>query len=206
METLLPRLGSLAETANRLRRMANIRPLSTMAVIALALMLQACTVIQEELKREDLPPREYNILLSPRAHGRVTWQGEPLSGVTIIRSIKYGDAYVDDAKTNANGEFKFPDRNITAPLPEGLFSKKTPITEEIYFKHNDSSFILWSAPLVDAAFRQELALRLLEMNCELSDERSSFYIPSAENGEYYTIESICRWPYGPNPNEKPEGW
>ena len=149
--------------------------------------------------------KKYDVHLCPEVHGRVTFKGQPLSGITIIRDINYGESYIDKTQTDANGEFHFPEWNIQSHLPGNLFTQETRVIQHVYFKMNKKFIYLWGAPQRGTKPNQALSQRLALLKCEVTDKRADFYFPSAEHPEFYhTAVSVCRWPYGLGPNERPK--
>lgn len=137
--------------------------------------------------------KRYDVHLSPEVKGQLTDSGKPLEGILITREAHYGKSYIDETRTDSDGNFSFPSRSIRSSLPG------RPLTEArvIHFIHahiEGESYLLWQAATGDInvprAFREHLAF----LNCDIANPEITHHLHNYEHPQFeHNIGSICRW-------------
>ena len=173
-------------------------------ITAWLLLLPACEVNADMF---GLFAKKYDVHLSPAVNGRVTNNGQPVAGLTLKRALKYGDLYTDEATTDNNGEFHFAERNIRSRLPGGAFTGDTKVIQSIMAIHQGQEYAIWYTSQIGLTPNQALTRRLLLLHCDLTVAEAKFYFKSMETDVLsHTVVSICRWPFGPKPNDLDDDW
>ena len=146
----------------------------------------------------DLFARKYDVHLSPAVRGHLTLNGKPASGVVVIRELEYGESYIDQTRSDANGEFHFAARRIRSTLPGRPFGGELRVFQQLYVVMESEPKQLWWAHPIGITPNQALSQRLARLHCELSDERALFHVASVEHpDDHHSISTICRWPQDP---------
>ncbi len=174
--------------------------LSLAAALAAAslLLLPACEVNADMF---GLFAKKYDVHLSPAVSGRLTKDGQPLAGVKVVRDLNYDKSFIDSTTTDADGKFSFPAKSIRSSLPGGMFTADIPVIQTINAEFSGKNFLLWATAQHGFEENSELAIRLRQLNCDISVEEVVYYVPNP-NGkakQEHGIGTICRWSFGPNP-------
>jgi hypothetical protein len=170
-------------------------PIHIKLLFILHLMTTAFFVYPQQAKTDMFSWfKKYDVHLSPAVYGQITLDGEPLHSIKVFRELDYDKSYTDEAVTNAQGEFHFPEKNIKSRLPGNKLDQPT-IRQVISLDYQGQTFVLWytSTPSIEphATFQRLLAA----LNCELKSPEEKYSLPNMEYPDFpHGVVSICRWP------------
>jgi hypothetical protein len=147
--------------------------LRNVALIA-ALLALSTFALKEVLAMSFLNPTKTCVFSAVKA--RLTMNGEPLKGVTVIRRWEWHDLKEEATQTDAKGEFSFPaafESSVTRLLPIEIV-----IGQALYVKLDGEEKKFWSNSKRDAKENAEYNGRPIALRCELTDEMKT----TRENG------------------------
>jgi hypothetical protein len=116
---------------------------------------------------------------------RLTMNGEPLKGATVIRRWEWQKLQEESTKTDEQGEFTFPavfESSATRLLPVELV-----IAQGLYVKLNGEEKKLWSNSKREPKENTEYNGRPISLVCELTHEMKT----TRENGAIRS--TLCTW-------------
>ena len=99
---------------------------------------------------------------------RLTKNGQPLKGVTVIRRWTWHDAHEDSTHTNANGEFSFPavfEASVSRLLPVEFA-----VAQSLYIKGAGDEEMFWVNTKRKTDENSEYKGRPISLQCELTHE------------------------------------
>lgn len=132
--------------------------------------------------------------LSPAVHGKITLNGKSLHSIKVFRELDYGKSYNDEAITDEQEQFYFPEKNIKSRLPGNKFDQSK-IRQVISLDHHGKTFVLWYLNTSSIKPQQAIVQRLATLNCDLSNEELEHIFPNIEKPDFpHSTFSICRWP------------
>lgn len=145
--------------------------------------------------------KKTEVQLSPPVKGRITDNGEPLSGVEVVRELFYSgydkeSAIIDYALTNTNGEFSFVEKVIKSRAPNDVFGQNIPVSQEIYIKKEgkDDIFLLWG---VSKHWRSAPPLNdlMLQLNADLQNKEVDHMVNTSgyDTRNEQLVTTICYW-------------
>lgn len=138
--------------------------------------------------------KKYDVHLSPAVHGKITLNGKPLHNIKVFRELDYDKSYTDEAVTNAQGEFQFPEKHIKSRLPGNKFDQSKS-RQVISLDYQGKLFLLWYLNTSSIKPQQAVVQRLASLNCDLSNEELEHVFPNIEKPDFpHSTFSICRWP------------
>ena len=138
--------------------------------------------------------KKYDVYLSPAVIGKITLDGKPLHSIKVFRELDYGKSYTDEAVTNVQGEFQFPEKHIKSRLPGNKFDQSK-IRQVISLDHHGKTFVLWYLNTSSIKPQHAIVQRLATLNCDLSNEELEHIFPNIEKPDFpHSTFSICRWP------------
>lgn len=112
------------------------------------------------------------IVYSSPVEGLIHWDGKPLEGVVVTRSLRSGGfkkgEYEDNTTTDAKGGFKLPvveERRLFRP---DLLSANPNVSQLIWLVYEDQRYAFWSYSKHDFYERSEADGELIKINCDLS--------------------------------------
>lgn len=136
--------------------------------------------------------KKYDVHLSPEVQGKITLNGKPLSGIKVFRELDYDKSYNDEAITNEQGQFYFPEKNIKSRLPGNKLDQST-IRQVISLDYQSKTYVLWytSTPSIEphATFKNLLKA----LNCDLTSPEEKYRLPNIEYPDFpHGVVSICQ--------------
>jgi len=136
--------------------------------------------------------KKYDVHLSPAVRGKVTLDGKPLRRIKVFRELDYDESYTDEAVTDEQGQFYFPEKNIRSRQPGNKLDQST-IRQVISLDYQGKIFVLWytSTPSIKphATFQRLLGA----LNCELKSPEEKYSLPNLEYPEFpHGVVSICQ--------------
>jgi len=148
--------------------------------------------------------KKTEVQLSPPVKGRITDNGQPLSGVEVVRELFYSgydkkNAIIDYALTNTHGEFSFDEVVIKSRSPSDIFGQNIPVSQEIYIKkeadeHGADMFLLWGA---SKHWRSTPPLNnlMLQLNADLQNKEVDQMVDTTgyNTRNEQLVSTICHW-------------
>jgi hypothetical protein len=116
---------------------------------------------------------------------RLTLNGEPLKGATVIRRWEWHELKEESTQTDDQGAFAFPavfESSITRVLPLELV-----VAQGLYVKVSGKEQKFWSNSKREPKENTEYNGQPISLACELSDEMKT----TRENGSIRS--TLCRW-------------
>lgn len=116
---------------------------------------------------------------------RLTMNGEPLKGVTVVRRWEWQKLHEESTKTNEQGEFVFPaafESSVSRLLPVELV-----IAQGLYVKVDGEERKFWSNSKREPKENAEYNGRPISLVCELTHDMKS----TRENGAI--MSTLCKW-------------
>lgn len=137
--------------------------------------------------------KKYDVQLFPVVEGRITKNGVPQAGVTIIREATYDDAEIQEAVTGPDGRFSFPPWTIRSRTPGKAFVEDR-LRQVLAAKHKGEQYLLWYYVTGRLDGEEVIAEKLGNLSCDLNDEEISYHFQMVENPSFtHNLASICRW-------------
>ncbi|QLE87147.1 carboxypeptidase regulatory-like domain-containing protein [Shewanella sp. Scap07] len=145
-----------------------------------------------------------DVAVFPSVSGRVLNNGEPISNFKLRRGYLYlgteeEQPVWDEAYTDEQGNFQFPELIIQSKLPNIPFGRTIiaqliDIQDTRYPEYKDT--YLWWAKSKGVNHISHFVERLAALNCDLNDEEVPHQIINEkyEGAIRYEVKSICRWP------------
>lgn len=145
------------------------------------------------LSRDVWIRKKYDVQLFPVVEGRITKNGVPQAGVTIIREATYDDAEIQEAVTGPDGRFSFPPWTIRSRTPGKAFVEDR-LRQVLAAKHKGEQYLLWYYVTGRLDGEEVIAEKLGNLSCDLNDEEISYHFQMVENPSFtHNLASICRW-------------
>jgi len=133
-------------------------------------LLVALTIVSPEvLPMSLLNPMKVCVFSAVKA--RLTKNGEPLKGATVIRRWEWQQAREDRTTTDDEGSFTFPavfESSVTRLLPVELV-----IGQALEVVNGDEKTLIWSFAKRKPEENSELKGRSIILRCELTEERKA---------------------------------
>ena len=144
----------------------------------------------------DFFKKKYDVHLSPEVRGTVKLNGKPMPGLLVLRELDYIGVYekTQKAKTDEQGRFSFPEKNVRATEPGSIFHEPR-IWNVVHVRYNDEEYYLWHGVTGSLEPVKGKSDKLLQLNCDLIDSLEIIDIDNIEypNRRPHAIKSICRW-------------
>ena len=124
------------------------------------------------------------LVLFSRVEGRVTLNGEPVSGVEVVQQASYlepGDLPTTAVRTDASGRFSFDEISRRAGLG-GLLPGEMRVSQKLLLRYDGQEFEGWRHSKTSGEPNGELDGKPLKLVCELTTA------PDFEGTHY----GICR--------------
>ena len=145
--------------------------------------------------------KKVDVEVFPEVIGSLTHEGKPLAGIKLKRGYKYSGVMEeiewDYTTTDDEGKFSFPEIIYSTNHPNKPFAE-TRVAQAIKVAEGDyTDSFLWSSVTKGEKHIPLLAERLVQLNCDLSNEAINQEIIEEEisNGvSRLQVFSICRWP------------
>ena len=145
--------------------------------------------------------KKVDVEVFPEVIGSLTHEGKPLAGIKLKRGYKYSGVMEeiewDYTTTDDEGKFSFPEIIYSTNHPNKPFAE-TRVAQAIKVAEGDyTDSFLWSSVTKGEKHILLLAERLVQLNCDLSNEAINQEIIEEEisNGvSRLQVFSICRWP------------
>ncbi|WP_252728375.1 DUF6795 domain-containing protein [Alteromonas sp. C1M14] len=131
-------------------------------------------------------------LLSAPISGQLFHGDKPMAHTRIIRSLTYGDEYVDTALTDENGRFEFAEKIIKTAKPSRMFDNSS-LFQHIYLENGTTEgIVLWVASISIYNDSQTLKDLLSGLVCDVSQPPQTYDIPIKEDTRHtFAIYTTC---------------
>jgi len=113
------------------------------------------------------------IVYSSPVEGLIHWDGKPLEGVVVTRSLRSGGfkngEYEDNTTTDAKGSFKLPvveERRLFRP---DLLSANPRIDQSIHLEYEGHEYSIWSNSKRNFYGLTETDGGVIRLTCDISD-------------------------------------
>lgn len=137
--------------------------------------------------------KKYDVELFPPVQGRILLDGEALSGVTVIREATYDNSDIQEARTDEEGRFSFPEWLVKSRTPGKPFVEDR-LRQVIIAEHQGHKYVLWYYVTGRTSGEAVVAEKLQALDCDLRDEETDHHFQKAENPDFtHNVSSICRW-------------
>ena len=136
----------------------------------------------------------HKVHLCPEVNGSLLNGGEPLANVKITRLLYYSDgkSTEDNCYTDSNGIFSMPEKSLRSSQPSLLIAERF-TSQIIQAAYGDKEHLLWAFTNSGIKAKAEVALKLRELNGDITNEDIFFSFYSHEDDFKYEASSICRW-------------
>lgn len=137
--------------------------------------------------------KRVDVFLCPEVHGQITLNGEPLSGVRLMREVFYDKEILDRTETSESGGFSFERLAIKSRTPNKAFVEAR--THQIVVAdYQGKRYLLWHHITDSIEEEPFITEKLQHLNCDLSDDEIYHHFPIPGRSDFtYNIKSICRW-------------
>ncbi|MBH0059265.1 hypothetical protein I6F65_20190 [Pseudoalteromonas sp. SWXJZ94C] len=132
-------------------------------------------------------------VLSAPVKGQLLNEGQPVADTKVIRSLTYGDEYLDETITDSNGNFSFAEKIIKTSKPSNMFDNGS-LIQHIYLENGTpEGVVLWAVRVTLHEQSNTLKRLLANLVCEISKEPQTFDIPIEEDTSHtYAIYTSCK--------------
>lgn len=135
-------------------------------ILLLSLLVLTTFSLEEVLAMSFLNPTKTCVFSAVKA--RLTKNGEPLKGVTVVRRWRWHEPHEDSAKTDAKGEFTFPavfELSVARLLPIEVV-----IAQSLRVNVNGEEEVFWVNSKRDPKENGEYNGRPMSLVCEMTHE------------------------------------
>lgn len=137
--------------------------------------------------------KKVDVFLCPEVRGQITMNGEPLSGVRVMREVAYDDELIDYAVTSSSGVFTFGELHTRSRTPSKSFDE-TRTVQAITAEYDNKQYLLWAYATDSISEEALISGRLGSLKCELSDEEIYHHFPRPDSSHLtYNVKGLCRW-------------
>jgi len=132
-------------------------------------------------------------VLSAPVKGQLLDDGQPIANTKVIRSLTYGDEYVDEAITDANGYFSFAEKTIKTAKPSSMFDNES-LFQHIYLENGTpEGIVLWAVRVILHEQSETLERLLADLVCDVSEQPKTYDIPIKEDTSHtFAIYTSCK--------------
>jgi len=132
-------------------------------------------------------------VLSAPVKGQLLNGGQAVANTKVVRSLTYGDEYVDEATTDENGYFAFAQKTIKTAKPSNMFDNES-LIQHIYLENGTpEGIVLWYVTVSMHEDSDTLTSLLADIECDIANEPQTSDIPIAEaTDHFFTIYGACK--------------
>ncbi len=137
--------------------------------------------------------KKHNFILSASLNGELLNNGQPVANTVVTRTLTYGDEYTDEATTDDNGHFSFPEKIIKTSKPSNMFDNES-LVQHVYLENGTpEGVVLWYVTISLHEDSDTLSELLKGLVCDISKEPQTYDIPIKEAPEHvFTIYGACK--------------
>ena len=110
-----------------------------------------------------------------------------------MRSLTYGDEYIDATVTDEQGYFTFSEKTIKTSKPANMFDNDS-LVQHIYLENGTpEGIVLWYTLVSLHENSQTLKRLLADLECDISKEPETYDIPIEEDTSHtFAIYTSCK--------------
>ena len=134
-----------------------------------------------------------DFILSAPMKGQLLDNGQPVANTKVMRSLTYGDEYVDETTTDEQGYFTFTEKTIKTGKPSNMFDNES-LVQHIYLENGTpEGVVLWYTTVSMHEGSNTLKNLLANLECDIAEEPQTYDIPIEEAPEhFFTIYGACK--------------
>lgn len=161
-----------------------------MVIVSIAVVFvttsQACADMLGFFKKHDF-------ILSAPIKGHLLDNGQPVANTKVMRSLTYGDEYVDETITDEQGYFTFTEKTIKTGKPSNMFDNES-LVQHVYLENGTpEGVVLWYTTVSMHENSNTLQTLLAELECDIGKEPKTSDIPIEEAPEHvFTVYGACK--------------
>ena len=161
-----------------------------MVIVSIAVVFfttsQACADMFGFFNKQDF-------ILSAPMKGQLLDNGQPVANTKVMRSLTYGDEYVDETTTDEQGYFTFTEKTIKTGKPSNMFDNES-LVQHIYLENGTpEGVVLWYTTVSMHEGSNTLKNLLANLECDIAEEPQTYDIPIEEAPEhFFTIYGACK--------------
>ena len=133
-----------------------------------------------------------DFLLSAPIKGVLLDNGVPVVNTKVIRSLTYGDEYIDETITNDDGFFAFDEKRIHTSKKSNIFDNDA-LIQHVYLENGTpEGIVLWYAGISIYENSETLRELLNGLRCDVAKKPHTYDVPIKEAlDHYFTIYGAC---------------
>jgi len=134
-----------------------------------------------------------DFILSAPVKGQLFDDGKPVANTKVMRSLTYGDEYIDETVTDEQGYFTFSEKTIKTSKPANMFDNDS-LVQHIYLENGTpEGIVLWYTLVSLHENSQTLKRLLADLECDISKEPETYDIPIEEDTSHtFAIYTSCK--------------
>lgn len=137
--------------------------------------------------------KRVDVFLCPEVRGQITMNGEPLSGVRVMREVVYDDGFVDETESSPEGQFSFAKLMTRSRTPTKAFDE-TRTVQAITAEFDGQRYLLWAYATDSIVEEALISEKLANLECDLANEEKYHHFPRPDSAHLtYNIKGVCRW-------------
>ncbi|WP_377110467.1 DUF6795 domain-containing protein [Pseudoalteromonas sp. R86517] len=131
--------------------------------------------------------------LSAPVKGQILDNGQPVANTKVMRSLTYGDEYVDETTTDEQGYFTFTEKTIKTGKPSNMFDNDS-LVQHIYLENGTpEGIVLWYTLVSIHEDSDTLKALLAHLECDIGQEPQTYDIPIKEDTSHtFAIYTSCK--------------
>ena len=131
--------------------------------------------------------------LSAPVKGQLLDNGQPVANTKVMRSLTYGDEYVDETTTDEQGYFTFTEKTIKTGKPSNMFDNDS-LVQHIYLENGTpEGIVLWYTLVSIHEDSDTLKALLAHLECDIGQEPQTYDIPIKEDTSHtFAIYTSCK--------------
>ena len=108
-----------------------------------------------------------DFILSAPVKGQLFDDGKPVANTKVMRSLTYGDEYIDATVTDEQGYFTFSEKTIKTSKPANMFDNDS-LVQHIYLENGTpEGIVLWYTLVSLHENSQTLKRLLADLECDI---------------------------------------
>ena len=137
--------------------------------------------------------KKHDFILSVPINGQLLENGKPLANTSVFKSFTFDEEYLEETKTDENGNFSFSEKVIKTSKPSNMFDNGS-LIQHIYIKSDKAEDrVIWFARL--GLHKQSTTLNgyLNNLVCDVAKEPQTYDIPIIEDKQHvFTVYTPCK--------------
>ncbi len=139
------------------------------AVFLLMVMALSVSACKGKDKGEDMLLQAENVCLFSAMEGTLTFQGKPVVGAEVVRTIEFNDKKEkpDSVVTDENGMFTFPVMNRVV---RQIFPFENGTVQSLFVHYKGHEYHIWHMARGDGSEYEEFGGKPVNLRCEITNE------------------------------------